>query len=151
MKLASLFFVLFLVSCRTPDSVGIGANASQFDMLGYNSDTFLDNQMGNGFGMSVWAEWQIGKKKIDFEWPDKPAWYITGDKPPATTTVILPDKKEDKETSIGEDLHGITKMTKTMRSEELVFWLFALIVLAGLIVGVGPKLLHLWKDKKDSK
>ena len=69
MKLASLFFVLFLVSCRTPDSVGIGANASQFDMLGYNSDTFLDNQMGNGFGMSVWAEWQIGKKKIDFEWP----------------------------------------------------------------------------------
>lgn len=75
-------------ACRIPDHIGVSANANQFDYFassqgGANAWPF-SNEIGYGYGLGVWAEWDIGKKehKVDWEWPTAAPYYLANNSTP---------------------------------------------------------------------
>lgn len=123
-----------LAACRAPDSVGIGGNASQFDYLGFDQQTFLANQTGMGYGIGVWAEWQLSNQPqpITWEWPQTPPYYLTGDKSP--TTVIVPDAQGDSgPTKVQEGVTALRAVDQSSEATRLILLVLGLAVVGGII------------------
>ncbi len=134
---APLAFCL-LLSCRLPDSVGVGANASQFDYLGFDQQTFLANQVGNGYGVGVWAEWQLSNQPqpITWEWPQSPPYYLASkDSPvivnsPAVSTSTASSASPD---NVEKGVSAVKALDSTQASTQIIVLILGLAAVGAII------------------
>tara|TARA_R110000822_G_scaffold137399_5_gene274892 strand:- start:1032 stop:1475 length:444 start_codon:yes stop_codon:yes gene_type:complete len=146
MRLAILIMTS-LASCRAPDTVGVGASANQFDMLGYSSSTFLEDQTGMGYGVGVFAEWTLSNQPqpITWEWPQSPPYYLTKDgTPPPTTIVVGSDQEPKQEGAVDKALSAGMTVNAWGPVMQIGLWLAILTV----IVVLGKRLLEHWLTRK---
>lgn len=153
--LASLALVL-LVSCRSPDRFGAGANGSQYDYLGYDQSTLLTNSDGMGYGVGVWVEWDLGNQSqvIEFEWPKSPPWYMReGEAAPAQPTVVVnqsDDRSMDQSVKVDRVDQGVeaAKALNSMgASTQFIILILGLSVVGGIIY-LRTRKPHAKADKK---
>lgn len=130
-----LALALLLASCRMPDSVGVGANASQFDYLGFNQNTLLTNDTGMGYGVGVWAEWVLNRpvQPITWEWPDRPPYYLTGDKPPV---IVTPGSTEPRDAPdrVDQGITAVKALDDTGASTQIIVLVLGLAVVGAIII-----------------
>jgi hypothetical protein len=120
--------LLLLLSCTAPDRFGAGANASQYDYLGYN-DTWFDSQRGAGFGVSLWVEWDLTKQPLPITFPSEPPWYLRKDGEAPTPIVIDNSSDRPEETGgIEKALDAGEQINSWSPTMQFGFWLFAIVV-----------------------
>ena len=115
-------------------------------MLGYSDSTFLEDQTGMGYGLGVWAEWDLRIQPQPITFPTEPPWYLRkdGTAPPTSITI---GKTEDAPEANGIETaldagETINAWSPTM---QFGFWLFAIVVVGF----VGRRLVdHYLTNKK---
>jgi hypothetical protein len=130
--------LLLLLSCRMPDSVGVGANASQYDYLGFNQNTLLTNDVGMGYGVGVWAEWQLSNQPqpITWEWPQSPPYYLASkDSPvivnsPAVSTSTASSASDDH---VERGVSAVKALDSTQASTQIIVLILGLAAVGAII------------------
>lgn len=127
--------VLLVVSCAGPDRFGVGANATQSDWMRADSSTFLANDTGMGYGVGVWAEWDLRKQSqpITFDWPDRPPFYLAN-RPANNSQPVLQPETEDKPDRIDQGINAAQALDGMQPATQIILLVLGLAAVVGIII-----------------
>lgn len=135
--LRTLFVVVAIAaSCAGPDRFGVGANATQSDWMRADSSTLLANDTGIGYGVGVWAEWDLRKQTqpIAFDWPDRPPFYLANGLANKTQPVLQPPADDDKPDRIGQSITAAKALDGMQPATQIILLVLGLAAVLGIII-----------------